>query len=736
MVGWYNPTNGQVFMDPTNVYIHASVTDSNVIRTMQYFAGSNSLVILTNTGTALFTNTSTGNPFGYLWTNPPAGTYILTAVATDSAGNTATSGPVTITVNSPPPPPPVQFTIRFYYPTNGQSFTTPTNIPLYAFVTDSNIVQTVQFFAGTNSVGTVTNKPGAPPTTTSTAFEVLWSNVPPGSYSLTAVATDSAGATATSGPVNITVHGPPPPPPIPFVVGWYYPTNGQVFTDPTNVYIHASVTDSNVVRTMQYFAGTNSLAIVTNTGTTLFTNTSNGNPFAYFWTNPPPGNYTLTAVATDSAGNTATSGPVTITVNPAPPVPFAVRFYYPTMGQSFTAPTNIPLYALVTDSNVVQTVQFFAGSNSVGIATNKPGAPLTSASTAFEVIWSNVPPGNYILTAVATDSAGATATSGSVSITVKSGPPPVPFAVGWLYPTNGQTFTGPTNIGLHAWVTDSNVVQTMQYFSGGTNIGTVTNTNHVMFTSKTAGNPFFFLWSNVPPGSYTLTAVATDSTGATATSGPITINVISNQPAPPIVTIYGPDPVAFIGTNSSIGTNTATLLVRRDSGTNASLTVYYTIGGTASNGVDYVTIPNNITLAPGERYGLITIEPLADPTVTNHYETVTLALTLPPGSSNSTPPLAYKIGSPSSAGAVIVEESVLPVTKPLIHPFVDSSIHVSLPASNGLNYCLQYSTNFVTWTTICTNTVTKGSAHFVDPSGFIAPGAAYRIIPAAGPAQY
>ena len=320
--------------------------------------------------------------------------------------------------------PSATFAVGLYYPTNGQTYTGPTNVAMHAWVTDSNVVETVQYFNGTHSLGIVTNKNGVLLTNTSTAnpFELTWSNVPPGSYSITAVATDSSGATATSNPVNITVNSRPSPPPVPFVVGWYSPTNGEVCVDPTNVYVHASVTDSNVVRTMEYFAGTNVLAIKTNTGTTLFTNINNGNPFAYFWTNPPPGNYTLTAVATDSAGNTATSGPVTITINPAPPVPFTIRFYYPTNGQNFTGPTNLPLYALVTDSNVVQTVQFFAGTNSIGTATNKPGAPPTTASTAFEVLWSNVPPATYSLTAVATDSTGATATSGPVTITVKTPP--------------------------------------------------------------------------------------------------------------------------------------------------------------------------------------------------------------------------------------------------------------------------------------------------------------------------
>ena len=38
----------------------------------------------------------------------------------------------------------------------------------------------------------------------------------------------------------------------------------------------------------------------------------------------------------------------------------------------------------------------------------------------------------------------------------------------------------------------------------------------------------------------------------------------------------------------------------------------YDIGGTASNGVDYVALPGFVTIPPGERRALITIVPIDD----------------------------------------------------------------------------------------------------------------------------
>ena len=42
---------------------------------------------------------------------------------------------------------------------------------------------------------------------------------------------------------------------VPYTISLYYPSNNQAFGAPTNIYIHARVTDSNVIQTVQFFAG-------------------------------------------------------------------------------------------------------------------------------------------------------------------------------------------------------------------------------------------------------------------------------------------------------------------------------------------------------------------------------------------------------------------------------------------------------------------------------------------------
>ncbi len=76
-------------------------------------------------------------------------------------------------------------------------------------------------------------------------------------------------------------------------------------------------------------------------------------------------------------------------------------------------------------------------------------------------------------------------------------------------PTNGKSYTAPATVALYTVVIDSALVETVQYFANGTNIGARTNTENVILTNATASNPFQMNWTNVAAGTYTLTAVAT-----------------------------------------------------------------------------------------------------------------------------------------------------------------------------------------------------------------------------------
>ena len=81
-------------------------------------------------------------------------------------------------------------------PAANTTFTAPANITLTANAQDSDgTVTQVQYFANASPLGTATSSP----------YSFIWMNVAAGAYSLTARATDNAGASTTSAPVAITV---------------------------------------------------------------------------------------------------------------------------------------------------------------------------------------------------------------------------------------------------------------------------------------------------------------------------------------------------------------------------------------------------------------------------------------------------------------------------------------------------------------------------------------------------
>ncbi|MCF6471059.1 cellulose 1,4-beta-cellobiosidase, partial [Nonomuraea sp. MG754425] len=83
-----SPTAGQQFTAPATVPITANAADSDgTVAKVDFYQGS----------TLLGTDTST--PYSYNWTNVAAGSYSITARATDNAGLVTTSAPVGITVS-------------------------------------------------------------------------------------------------------------------------------------------------------------------------------------------------------------------------------------------------------------------------------------------------------------------------------------------------------------------------------------------------------------------------------------------------------------------------------------------------------------------------------------------------------------------------------------------------------------------------------------------------------------
>jgi hypothetical protein len=156
------------------------------------------------------------------------------------------------------------------------------------------------------------------------------------------------------------------------------------------------------------------------------------------------------------------------------------------------------------------------------------------------------------------------------------------------------------------------------------------------------------------------------------------------------------------------------------------LTVYYTIGGTATEGVDYrrfrdsATVPS-VVIPAGRDAARIQIIPIDD-TIPEGIETVVLTLTAP------TSPLKYLFGRCRRAAAIILDNDQ---PRPYCRLLSDGLFHLCAPGADGSSYRILSSSDLVTWTEECSNVVTDGAIHFIDPDAAGLTRRFYKVVPGA-----
>ena len=145
-------------------------------------------------------------------------------------------------------------------PANGSSYTAPASMALAASASDpeGNLAK-VEFYRGSTLLGTDTTSP----------FSYTWSSVAAGTYSLTAVAYDTAGLKTTSSAATVTVGTATNKPPI---VTLTAPSSGANFTAPASISFAATTSDpEGKLAKVEFYQGS----------TLLGTDTSS--PFSYTW---------------------------------------------------------------------------------------------------------------------------------------------------------------------------------------------------------------------------------------------------------------------------------------------------------------------------------------------------------------------------------------------------------------------------------------------------------------------
>jgi hypothetical protein len=140
---------------------------------------------------------------------------------------------------------------------------------------------------------------------TASPYSVSWNTagVANGSHTLTAVARDTAGNTTTAMNVAVTVNNSAPDT-TPPTVSMTAPTNGSTVS--ATITVSASAMDNVGVTSVQFKLDGANLGAADTTS-----------PYSISWntTTASNGSHTLTAVASDAAGNTTTSAGVTVTVS-------------------------------------------------------------------------------------------------------------------------------------------------------------------------------------------------------------------------------------------------------------------------------------------------------------------------------------------------------------------------------------------------------------------------------------
>ena len=463
---------------PATVTITAEASDSHGIRQVEFFRNGVSLGV------------DTTAPYSFNWANVAAGTYSLTAKATDNLDAATTSSAVAVTVSG------TLFTLfsdnfddnsldpaKWAIMTPGaQTLVFERNQrlelipPNAAAVTDYNGITSVPLIDMTNAQATVELPQYAPGYGHESHFQLVdpdaghYVRFDVGGYglSLQDSVTGYAGRTVIAS----------------YTVAQY--RYWRLRHDPaTDRLLWESSADNSSWTTLRSIART---FAITSMQVRLLAGHSAG-------VDSPPGTTVFDNLKVASA-----------VANNAP----SVSITTPAAGAVFNAPATITLGATASDADgTISKVEFLQ--NGVLLATD--------TASPYSHTWSGVAAGSYALTARATDNRGAVSTSAAVNVIVNA--PNVAPSVSITSPPGGALYDAPATVNIQASASDADgSIASVEFFRNGVSLGTDTTA------------PYSFNWANVVTGTYSLTAKATDNVGAATVSGAVSITVAS-QPSPP-----------------------------------------------------------------------------------------------------------------------------------------------------------------------------------------------------------
>lgn len=528
-------------------------------------------------------------PSSGLWSfTPPSpladGTYVLTATATDAAGNpSGQSNAWTIIVDGTAPAAPVITQVVDDVPERTGSLdlneTTNDSTPTLSGTAEANATVTIRV-DGVDIGTTVADGLGA------------WSFTPDtpiaeGQHTLTTVATDAAGNISdVSNSWGIIIDSVAPDAPVITQVVDDVPErlgalNSGDSTNDTTPTLNGTAEPGSIVTIRQDGVDLTTI-VIDSSGTWTYTPTT---PLVN-------GTYTFTAVTTDGAGNTSQpSGGFTLTVDTTPPAAATIATVTDDVGG-----VNGPLTSGDTTDDTTPTLSGTAPADAV-ITVYDGTTLLGTATLDGSGGWSFTPvipltDGPHTLTVHATDAAGNTTISTPFELTVDTVPPATPeIPAITVNPDGTETPLNPGETTRDTTPTLSgtgNPGDTVTIYNGGVKLDDVLvdGTGNWTWTPATP----------LPNGTYdiTLTVTNMDGTGnESAPSQPVTITIDTDAPTAPAAPVITDSVSQITGPVPDGGTTNDPRPVLSGTGTaNDVINITDTVNGTPTI-VGTVTVDSN-----------------------------------------------------------------------------------------------------------------------------------------------
>ena len=526
----------------TAVTVSANASDNVGVTSVQFLLDGDAL------GSA-----DTSAPYSITWNSTTAanGAHTLSARASDAAGNTTTATGVAVTVSNDTTAPTVAMTA----PGLGATVS-GTAVTVSANASDDVGVTSVQFLVDGVALGAAD---------TSAPYSITWDSTTAanGTHTLSARASDAAGNTTTATGVAVTVSNDTTAP----TVAMTAPGLGATVSG-TAVTVSANASDDVGVTSVQFLVDGVALGAADTSA-----------PYSITWdsTTAANGTHTLSARASDAAGNTTTATGVAVTVSNDTTAP-TVAMTAPGLGATVSG-TAVTVSANASDDVGVTSVQFLVDGVALGAA---------DTSAPYSITWDSTTAANgtHTLSARASDAAGNTTTATGVAVTVSNDTTAPTVAM--TAPGLGATVSG-TAVTVSANASDDVGVTSVQFLVDGVALGAADTSAPYSITwdSTTAAN-----------GTHTLSARASDAAGntTTATGVAVTVSNVADTTAPTVTAQTPAAGAAGVATGTTV---TATFSEAVDAPTVSSATVTLQgPSGAVGAAVSYNAAASTATLTP------------------------------------------------------------------------------------------------------------------------------------------